>query len=111
MEVHLTEEEVNDVKTFGKLLLTLPAFAFGCVTYFGIIMVTSSIAETGCMKNYPVVVTFYSVIAIGIPLCIDSTSITHTNVTVSQSSSNQYITVSERLNYILSVLRVTPTFC
>ena len=63
-----TEEEVNDVKTFGKLLLTLPAFAFGCVTYFGIIMVTSSIAETGCMKNYPVVVTFYSVIAIGIPL-------------------------------------------
>ena len=62
------EEEVNDVKTFGKLLLTLPAFAFGCVMYYGIIIIISSIAETGCMKNYPVVVTYFSVIAIGIPL-------------------------------------------
>ena len=59
------EEEVNDVKTFGKVLLILPAFAFGCVMYHGISVV---IVETGCMKNYPVVVTYFSVIAIGIPL-------------------------------------------
>ena len=30
------EEEVNDVKTLGRILLLVPPFAFGCISFFGI---------------------------------------------------------------------------
>ena len=62
------EEEVNDVKTFGKLLLTMPAFAFGCVMYFGITYSVSSISNTSCINRYPLLITYFAVIGIGIPL-------------------------------------------
>ena len=61
------EEEVNDVKTFGKLLLTFPSFAFGCVMYYGITYTVTSIGDTSCINSYPLMITYFS---IGIPLFI-----------------------------------------
>ena len=63
------EEEVNDVKTLGRILLLVPPFAFGCIAFrsiFSLLNISTSHFQQ-CKEPFYISLCYHAVIILGIP--------------------------------------------
>ena len=63
------EEEVNDVKTLGRILLLVPPFAFGCISLksiFFLLNISTSYFQQ-CEEPFYISSSYHAVVILGIP--------------------------------------------